>query len=92
MNIKICKLSKEQKQKADKIIRLLLELKKGGVHPVVIDGGGGGGLSFVRCPAKDMWEFGEIILSGDHERRKEVEELIYIPDKSWEVTIDNIVP
>ena len=92
MDIKINELSKQQKQKADKIIELLLELKKVNVHPVVIDGGGGSGLNFVRCPAKDMWEFGEIILSSDQERRKEVEGFIYTPDKSWEVTIDNIVP
>lgn len=92
MDIKISKLSKQQKQKADKIIELLLELEKVNVHPVVIDGGGGSGLNFVRCPAKDMWEFGEIILSRDEERHKEVEEFIYTPDKSCEVTIDYIAP
>ena len=51
MNIKhnIKHLTKTQKRKADKIIKLLSELRKDSVFPLVIDGGGGDGLSFIRC-------------------------------------------
>ena len=86
----IKELTKEQKKKADKIIELLRELKKAGVHPVVIDGGGGSGIDFVRC--NDMQEFGDIVLSNDIERRQELDEYIYSPIKNYEVVIDYIVP
>lgn len=88
--MKVKELTKGQKKKANKIIELLRELKQDGVHPVVIDGGGGSGIDFVRC--NDMQEFGDIILSSDIERRQELDEFIYSPNKNYEVTLDYIVP
>ena len=90
MDIRIKELTKEQKKKADKIIELLRELKKAGVDPIVIDGGGGGGIDFVRC--KDMQEFGNLVLSSDIECRQELDEFIYSPYKNYEVSIDSLVP
>lgn len=90
MNIKVKELTKEQKKKADRIIELLRQLKRNGVHPVVIDGGGGSGIDFVRCD--DMQEFGNIVLSSDIECGQELGEFIYSPNKNYEVTIDYIVP
>ena len=90
MDIKIKELTKEQKKKADRIIEFLLKLKKDGVHPIVIDGGGGSGIEFVRC--KDMQEFGDIVLSDDIEYKKKLDEFIYSPHKTNEVTIDYIIP
>lgn len=90
MDIKIKELTKEQKKKADRIIEFLLKLKKDGVYPVVIDGGGGSGIEFVRC--EDMQEFGDIVLSNDIEYKEKIAQFIYSPHKTNEVTIDYIVP
>lgn len=90
MDIKIKELTQKQKKKADRIIDFLLKLKKEGVYPIVIDGGGGSGIEFVRC--KDMQAFGDIILSSDYEYKKKITEFIYSPHETNEVTIDFIVP
>jgi len=85
-------LTKEQERKADKIVELLRELKKSGVHPLIIDGGGGAGISFVRCPKDEFNELADIILGSDFDKRSEVEEYIYEPNKTWEVPIETLVP
>lgn len=84
-------LTKEQERKADKIVELLRELKKSGVHPLIIDGGGGAGLSFVRCSKEELNELADIILDSDFDKRQEVEEYIYDPDKTWEVIVETLV-
>lgn len=83
-------LTEEQEKKCDKIITLLRELKKSGVHPIVIDGGGGAGLSFIRCSKSELVDIGDDLLSSSH--NDEIDEYIYNPTKSWEVCIDYIVP
>jgi diaminopimelate decarboxylase len=85
-------LTKEQERKADKIVELLRELKKSGVHPLIIDGGGGAGISFVRCSNNEFNELADIILGSDFDKRSEVEEYIYEPNKTWEVPIETLVP
>ena len=85
-------LTKEQERKADKIVELLKELKKSGVHPLIIDGGGGAGISFVRCSNNEFNELADIILGSDFDKRSEVEEHIYEPNKTWEVPIETLVP
>lgn len=84
-------LTKEQERKADKIVELLRELKKSGVHPVILDGGGGAGISFVRCSNDEFNEFANIILDADFDKRCEIEEYIYEPHKTWEVPIDTLI-
>lgn len=90
IDLNIKELTKIQKEKADKITQLILELKKSGVYPVIIDGGGGSGIEFVRCG--DMMKFGEIILDGSQEERNELMEYIYSPEKYYEYSVDCIVP
>ena len=85
-------LTEGQMKKCDKITSLLLELKRSGVHPIVIDGGGGNGLQFVRCSQSEMWDVGEILLDGDREEIQELNALIYGHDKYWEYKVDCIVP
>lgn len=92
MDIKIQYLTKEQKKKADRIVKLLSELRKTGVYPYVIDGGGGDGLCFVRCPKEDLCEFEEIIVGLDFELRRDVEEYIYQPHGSCHQTVSTLVP
>lgn len=92
MDIKIRHLTKEQKKKADRVVELLSELSKAGVYPYVIDGGGGDGLSFVRCPREDLYEFEEIIVGPDLELRHDVEEYIYTPDGSWCQKVATLAP
>ncbi len=90
VDIGIKELTELQKRKADKITQLLIELKKSGVYPIVIDGGGGSGIEFVRC--KDMMKFGEIILDGEQEERNELRDYIYSPEKYYQYSVDYIVP
>ena len=90
IDIDIKELTKLQKQKADKITQLIIELKKSGVYPIVIDGGGGSGIEFVRC--KDMKKFGEIILDGEQEERNELRDYIYSPEKYYEYSVDYMTP
>ena len=40
-------LTPSQKEKAEKITSLILELQKSGVYPLIIDGGGGSGIEFM---------------------------------------------
>ena len=79
VDIGIKELTELQKKKADKITQLIIELKKSGVYPIIIDGGGGSSIEFVRC--KDMMKFGEIILDGEQEERNELSDYIYSPEK-----------
>lgn len=84
-------LTEAQEKKCDKVIALLRELKKSGVHPIVIDGGGGAGIDFIRCSKSDLVSIGEEILAnGGH--GSELDEYIYTPTKSWEIQVDYIVP
>lgn len=85
---KVKELTDEQKKKCDKIIKLLAELHKESVFPLVIDGGGGDGLSFIRAKKQDMWEIGEEILNDSFAYRDE----IYKPHDSYKYTIDCLVP
>ena len=85
-------LTNKQKEKADKIIELLIELKKSGVHPLVLDGGGGSGLEFIRCSMEDKWEIGEILLGHDFDKIDEIKDVIYTPKNYGRVNIDYIVP
>lgn len=85
-------LTNKQKEKADKVISLLIELKKMGVHPIVLDGGGGSGLEFIRCSIEDKWEIGEILLGSDFDKISEIKDVIYTPDGYHKVNIDYIVP
>ena len=88
--MEIKELTKKQKKKADRIIDILLKLKKDGVHPLIIDGGGGSGIEFVRC--NDMQEYGDLILTNNIELRKNIDQFIYSPLKTNEVTVDYLVP
>lgn len=82
-------LTPMQKAKAKRITDWLVELKNQGVHPIVIDGGGGSGLQFVRCSMEDLANIGEDILNFE---MGEEEALIYAPDKHQMYTIDYLVP
>lgn len=84
-------LTEAQEKKCDNVIALLRELKKSGVHPIVIDGGGGAGINFIRCSKSDLVSIGEEILDNGG-FYSEFGEYIYTPTKSWEVTVDYIVP
>ena len=84
-------LTDAQEKKCDKIISLLLELQKSGVHPIIIDGGGGAGIDFIRCSKSDLVDIGEEILNCGGYNDK-FDEYIYTPNKSWEVTVDYLVP
>ena len=89
---KIKELTSEQKKKADKIVSLLDELRQDNVHPYVIDGGGGNGLSFIWHKKSDAYEIGNILLDVNHEQFDELDDAIYKPIKSSRNTIDYIVP
>lgn len=82
-------LTEKQENKCDKIISLLLELKKEGVHPIIIDGGGGSGLEFIRCSKSEMVDIGDELLDT---RGDEIRDYIYTPNRTWEVTVDYLVP
>ena len=82
-------LTEKQENKCDKVISLLLELKKEGVHPIVIDGGGGSGLEFIRCSKSELVDIGDEFLDG---RNDEIRDYIYTPNGTWKVTIDYLVP
>lgn len=84
-------LTEAQEKKCDKVIALLIELKKSGVHPIIIDGGGGAGIDFIRCSKSDLVSIGEEILDSGGQR-SELDEYIYTPTKSWEVNVDYLVP
>lgn len=82
-------LTEKQEYKCDKIISLLLELKKEGVHPIIIDGGGGSGLEFIRCSKSELVDIGDELLDT---RSDEIRDYIYTPNRTWEVTVDYLVP
>ena len=82
-------LTPSQKEKADKITSLMLELKKSGVHPLIIDGGGGSGIEFIRCSVDDKYSIGEEILNNPS---SEVTSFIYSPNNFYKYTVDVLVP
>lgn len=82
-------LTKKQESKCDKIISMLLELKKEGVHPIIIDGGGGSGLEFIRCSTSELVDIGNELLDT---RNNEIKDYIYTPNGTWKVTVDYLVP
>jgi len=82
-------LTEKQEHKCDKIISLLLELKKEGVHPIVIDSGGGSGLEFIRCSKSELADIGDELLDTMND---EIRDYIYTPNGTWKVTVDYLVP
>ena len=84
-------LTNKQKEKADKIIELLIELKKSGVHPLVLDGRWGFGLEFIRCSKEDKFEVCKILLGHDFEKISEIKDVIYTPNNFNKVYIDYII-
>lgn len=86
---KVKELTENQKKKCDKIIKLLAELHKESVFPLVIDGGGGDGLSFIRAKKQDIYEIGEEILSNPDSY---IFDKIYQPNDSIKYRVDYLVP
>ena len=82
-------LTPSQMEKCEKITRLILELKRSGVHPIVIDGGGGNGMQFIRCSLFEKVDIGEDILNGDY---SDIKEFIYSPDNYYKYSVDYLVP
>ena len=85
-------LTLEQMKKCDKVVKLLIELEEQGVHPFILDGGGGNGLSFVRCADSDMYDIGEIFTDNPREARVIDDEYVYTPAKSIHAKIPTWVP
>lgn len=85
-------LTEKQEDKCDKIISLLLELQKEGVHPIVLDGGGGSGLEFIRCSKSELVDIGDELLDTRSEVGDEIRDYIYTPNGTWKVTVDYLVP
>lgn len=86
MDIK--ELTPAQKAKADKVAKLLDELKKSGVHIMCVDGGGGGSLSFARVPKSDRLAFGEEVIAGAcSEYYDQLKECVYEPLPSTNIDI-----
>lgn len=82
-------LTPSQITKCEQITKLILELKKSGVHPIVIDGGGRNGMQFIRCSLEDKGNIGDEILNGDSSK---FDDYIYSPNKYYTYTIDYLVP
>lgn len=85
-------LTPAQEAKCDKIIELLSDLKRCGVHPLIIDGGGGSGLQFIRCNRDDCNSIFEEIINNPHFNNTEESEYIYTPPGSWNNIIETLVP
>lgn len=92
MSVQVKELTKAQKDKVNKINSLLTDLRKDGVFPYVIDGGGGSGISFIRSRKSDRAEIGDILLGSCGEEYDEIEEKMYSAPKSYDNTIDYLVP
>lgn len=82
-------LTNSQQIKAEKITELLLELKKSGVYPIIVDGGGSNGIQFIRCSKDDLSTVGDLILEGNI---KDVDDYIYSPKDYYKYTVDYLVP
>lgn len=82
-------LTNSQQIKAEKITELLIELKKSGVYPIIVDGGGGNGIQFIRCSKDDLSTVGDLILEGNI---KDVDDYIYSPKDYYKYTVDYLVP
>lgn len=85
-------LTPKQVEKCEKICNLLYELKKQNVYPLILDGGGGSGLEFIRCNKSDFNEIADVLLDGNFSIVKEVNEYIYTPKNSNKVYIEYLVP
>ena len=85
-------LTPKQVEKCETICNLLYELKKQNVYPLILDGGGGSGLEFIRCNKSDFNEIADVLLDGNFSIVKEVNEYIYTPKNSNKVYIDYLVP
>ncbi|MBP5724035.1 MAG: hypothetical protein J6X18_10750 [Bacteroidales bacterium] len=87
------KLTKKQKQLADKAIAILSKLYEEGVWAMVIDGGGGReGLTFWR-PTDEENCYAYEIVAHQHELSDEFwNEKSYTPSKSIGLPIDTICP
>lgn len=86
------KLTKLQKEKANKAVKLLKEIQESGVEIMVIDGGGGScGLSFWRPSEEERRDAYDIVTHND-ERCEEFEEKYYYPSESIGLRIDYIIP
>lgn len=82
-------LTPSQKEKAEKITQLILELQKSGVYPLIIDGGGGSGLEFIRCSKEERFLIGEELLNHPN---SEVSYFIYSPKNFYNYNVDVLVP
>lgn len=82
-------LTPSQKEKAEKITSLMLELKKSGVHPIIIDGGGGSGIEFIRCSVDERYDIGEEVLNNPN---SDVTYHIYSPKNYYKYNVDVLVP
>lgn len=85
-------LTLEQMKKCDKVVKLLIDLEKEGVHPFILDSGGGAGLSFIRCADSDMFDIGGIFTDNPREAIIIDQEYVYIPAKSIHAKIPTWVP
>ena len=85
-------LTLKQMKKCDKVVKLLIELEKEGVHPFILDGGGGSGLQFIRCADSDMYDIGEIFTDNPREARVIEDEYVYAPVNFFHAKIPTWVP
>ena len=85
-------LTPKQIEKCETICNLLYELKKQNVFPLIVDGGGGSGLEFIRCNKTDFNDIADVLLSGNFSLIKEINECIYTPENSNKVNVEYLVP
>lgn len=93
-NIK--ELTKSQKGIVDEIDRLLLKLYRSGVRPILVDGGGGNGLRFVRCSGEAIQSVEDAFLYNDDihigEDSFKIDDFVYEPDNSYKYKIITLAP
>lgn len=93
---KIAELTNSQIGMVDEIDRLLLKLYKAGVKPIIVDGGGGNGLRFIRCSNDalddvcDAILYNEDIHIGDDVYK--VDDFVYNPKNSYKYVVTHLVP
>lgn len=95
-NKEIKELTKSQIAIVDEIDRLLLKLYKAGVRPILVDGGGGNGLRFVRCSGQAVYAvenaflYNDLIRIGDEQFK--TDDFVYNPANSYKYKITTINP
>lgn len=95
-NKEIRELTNSQVAIVDEIDRLLLKLYKAGVRPILVDGGGGNGLRFVRCSGQAIRSIEEayftngMICIGDDTYK--LDDFVYDPINSSKYKITTINP